>query len=337
MDKKLKKRTYIDILQEKKEEKNDLLLMQKQQENIIKNKLKEKEIQKSKEKEREKLIKNNNSYSILKEESKDNDTKNKDISKDISKISKDITIVEDKHISNNNISVIENKIDEKGQEQLNNNNNENKNNENNNNENNINENNINEDKVTNLARAEEDSDENKKKDKNQIWWDKLENYDINELGLNEEEKEIFINSDNSEENEVISRISNNQKMSGNNSFGGLISENSMQKSSSIADLNKEKNKGPIQLPPIKKLHGKIVEIKSNDINQIIKSQNQKRTGLDEIKNRIINGNNNNINNKQQDTNNRYKNIYKNKSSIMVKSNPNNINMERQKNKDKNKK
>ena len=330
MDKKMKKRTYIDLLQEKKEEKNELLLMQQQQENIIKNKLKEKELQKSKEKEHERLIKNSNSYSILKEESKDNDTKNKDTSKDISKISKDITIVEDKHISNNNISVIENKIDEKGQEQLNNNDNENKNNENNNNE----------DKVTNLARTEVDSDENKKKDKNQIWWDKLENYDINELGLNEEEKEIFINSDNSEENDVISKISNNQKMSGNNSFGGLISENSMQKSSSIADLNKEKNKGPIQLPPIKKLHGKIVEIKSNDINQIIKSQNQKRTGLDEIKNRIMNGNNNNnnINSKQQqDTNNRYKNIYKNKSSAMVKSNPSNINMESQKNKDKNKK
>ena len=326
MDRKMKKRTYIDLLQEKKEEKNELLLIQQQQENIIKNKLKEKELQKSKEKEHEKLIRNNNSYSILKEELKDNDTKNKDTSKDISKISKDITILEDKHISNNNISVIENKIDEKGQEQLNNNNNENKNNENNNNE----------DKVTNLARTEVDSDENKKKDKNQIWWDKLENYDINDLGLNEEEKEIFINSDNSEENEAISKISNNQKMSGNNSFGGLISENSMQKSSSIVDVNKEKNKGPIQLPPIKKLHGKIVEIKSNDINQIIKSQNQKKTGLDEIKNRIINGNNN-INSKKEDMNNRYKNIIKNKSSAMVKSNPSNINLESQKNKDKNKK
>ena len=335
MDKKMKKRTYIDLLQEKKEEKNELLLMQQQQKNIIKNKLKEIELQKFKEKEHERLIKNSNSYSLLKEESKDNDTKNKDTSKDISKISKDITIAEDKHISNNNISVIENKIDEKGQEQLNSNDNENKDNENKNNENN----NI-EDKVTNLARTEVDSDENKKKDKNQIWWDKLENYDINDLGLNEEEKEIFINSDNSEENDVISKISNNQKMSGNNSFGGLISDNSMQKSSSIADLNKEKSKGPIQLPPIKKLHGKIVEIKSNDINQIIKSQNQKRTGLDEIKNRIMNGNNNsnNINSKQQqDTNNRYKNIYKNKSSAMVKSNPNNINMENLKNKDKNKK
>jgi len=323
MEKKMKKRTYIDLLQEKKEEKNELLLMQQQQENIIKNKLKEKELQKSKEKEHEKLIRNNNSYSTLKEESKDNDTKNKDTSKDISKISKDITIAEDKHTSNNNITVIENKIEEKGQEQLDNNNNENNNTE---------------DKVTNLAKAEvEESDENKKKDKNQIWWDKLENYDINDLGLNEEEKEIFINSDNSEENDVVSKISNNQKMSGNNSFGGLISDNSMQKSSSIADLNKEKNKGSIQLPPIKKLRGKIVEIKSNDINQVIKSQNQKRTGLDEIKNRIMNGNNNKINNKQQDTNNRYKNIYKNKSSAMVKSNPSNNDMENQKNKDKNKK
>ena len=325
MDKKMKKRTYLDILQEKKEEKNELLLMQQQQDNIIKNKLKEIELQKSKEKEQEKLMRNNNSYRILKEESKDYDTKNKDISKDISKISKDITVAEDKHLSNNNISVTENKSDDKGQEQLTNNNKENNNN--------------NEDKVTNLARTEVDSDENKKKDKNQIWWDKLENYDINELGLNEEEKEIFINSDISEDNDVVSKISNNQKMSENNSFGGLISENSMQKSSSIADLNKEKNKGPIQLPPIKKLHGKIVAIKSNDINQIIKSQNQKRTGLDEIKNRIMNGNNNNINinNKTQDTNNRYKNIYKNKSNSLIKSNPNNNNLESQINKDKNKK
>ena len=45
-----------------------------------------------------------------------------------------------------------------------------------------------------------------------------------------EEKDIFINSDNSEENDAISKISKSKINSHNNSFGGLISENSLQKS-----------------------------------------------------------------------------------------------------------
>ena len=138
--------------------------------------------------------------------------------------------------------------------------------------------------------------------------------------MNEEEKDIFINSDISEDND-ISKISKNKVNSNNNSFGGLISDNSMQKSSSIIDLNKENNNGPVQLPPISnksilKKNINIVELKPyKDLNNN-KSQQQKRTGLDEIKNRIMNGNNN------KENNNRYKNILKNNSSSSINSNQN---------------
>ena len=191
-------------------------------------------------------------------------------------------------------------------------------------------------KEINDIKKEEEEFEKKRNDKNQIWWEKLETYDINDLGMNEEEKDIFINSDNSEDNDMISKISKSKRNSHNNSFGGLISENSLQKSSSITDINKENNNNSpiVQLPPIStkkpilKKGKKIIELNNyNDNsynNQKIKnnslstnkSQNQKRTGLDEIKNRIMNGNIH----KKEDTN-RYKNIYKNNSISLI--NPNN--------------
>ena len=293
MDKKMKKKTYLDLMKEQQEEKSEILLIQQQQENIVKNKLKEKELQKSKEKERLKELKNK---SFKKEESKDNENKIKDLSIIEVKNKKiDVDYFNNKNNSNEN-NYIRNKIlNEKEIEQMPNNDDSNK--------------------IENIK--ENNEEERKKNDKNQIWWEKLETYDINDLGMNEEEKDIFINSDISEDND-ISKISKNKVNSNNNSFGGLISDNSLQKSSSIIDLNKEKNKGPIQLPPISKKPMKKVNnvIELNPYNDLDnnKSQKQKRTGLDEIKNRIMNGNYN------KDKNNGYKNLLKNNSIGLINNN-----------------
>ena len=323
VDKKMKKKTYLDLMKEQQEEKSELLLMQQQQEKYLKNKVKEKELQKSKEKERLKELKNMNNISC----------KNEEESKDIEIKSKDITRIEEKHkdllensntTSNININISNNDseknkiINEKEIEQINN---------------------------TNMINSEiikkEEEDENKKRnDKNQIWWEKLEKYDINDLGMNEEEKDIFINSDNSEDNDIVSKITKSKQNSNNNSFGGLILDNSIQKSSSIIDLRKANTSGPIQLPPITvkksilKNKNNVIELplhndKTNnnfnhnynynlsDVNTNL-SQN-KRTGLYEIQNRIKNGNNNKINVNVND-NNRYKNMIKNNSSGLLKNN-----------------
>ena len=98
--------------------------------------------------------------------------------------------------------------------------------------------------------------------------------------------------------------------------------------------NKENIIGPIQLPPInkktyalKKENNKI-KINSLDSN---KSQNQKKIGLNEIKNRIMRGNNNNI----QENNIRYKNIFKNNSSgAIINVNDNNLKNNSKKNENK---
>ena len=322
VDKKMKKKTYLDLMKEKKEEKSEILFMQQQQDIYLKNKLKEIELKKSKEKERLKELNNINNMSYKKDEE----------SKDIESRSKDITIIEEKNKHsldsskiininiNNSENIIKNKnkiINDKDIEPTSNINITNK---------------INDD-----IKKQEEEEEKKRKDKNQIWWEKLETYDINDLGMNEEEKDIFINSDNSEDNDLISKISKSKVNSNNNSFGGLISDNSLQKSSSIADININKesnNHTPIHLPPITtkksalKNRNNLIELNTNnDHNKKLrnnysnintnKSQNQ-RTGLNEIKNRIINGNNN-----KKDANERYKNMFKNNSSGSIKTTPNN--------------
>ena len=311
VDKKMKEKTYKELIKEQKEEKNEVLSMLQQQENIIKNKVKEKEIKekelkKSKEKDRLKELNNNyiyntNNNSMQKEESKDKEYINRN---------KDIIRKENKEINNtlNNISFNNNEITNNSINAIENNNN-----------------NKNKDEI----KQEKIEEEKKRKDKNQIWWDKLENYDINDLGLNEEEKDIFANSDNSEDNDIVSKISkNNNVNSNNNSFGGFISENSLQKSTSINEINKEKNTNPVQLPPITKKpavkKGVLVELNSHNFNNnlinINKNQNQKKTGLDEIKNRM-----NRNNNKLDINNNNYKNI--NNSTSIVKTSSSNQNEE----------
>ena len=303
VDKKMKKKTYLDLMREQKEEKSEILLMQQQQENILKNKLKEKELKKSKEKERLKELKslniiNNNYYK--KEEYKYNDIRNKQININ-ERNNKNRIFNDDRDIGQLHISEI---------------------------------------KIKNDIKKEEVEEEQKRNDKNQIWWDKLEKYDINDLGMNEEEKDIFINSDNSEDNDLISKISKSKINSHNNSFGGLISENSLQKSSSIIDLNNNNNNVPVQLPPINnssslKKGNNVIELKSyNDYNQKIKinsldtnkNQNKKRVGLDEIKDRIMKGNNN-----KYENNNRYKNMFKNNSSGAIKTTVTNISEKNMKN------
>ena len=341
-DKKMKFKTYKDLMKEQKEEKNEVLSMLQKQENIVRNKLKEKEIKekelkKSKEKERLKELRNNyiyNDYTLQKEESKDKEYNDK--SKDITRI--DENNHNTNHNTNNNTS---NNIIINNNEITNNSVNAAENGEKNESENNQNQ--INEKETKQLTindinksnddvKQEENEEEKKENDKNQIWWDKLENYDINDLGLNDEEKDIFVNSDISEDNDLISKISKNNVNSNNNSIGGLLLDNSLPKSSSIKELDKEKTKKPNQLPPISKKQGikrgKIVELNSHNFNSnynkknnlinINKSQNQKRTGLDEIKKRIVSGNNNG-----QNMNNRYKNMFKNKSASVVKTSPNN--------------
>ena len=322
IDKKMKKKTYLDLMKEQQEEKSELLLMQKNQENFLKNKLKEKELIKTQKKERLKELKKINSISKInslnykKEESKDSENK-----------SKEISIIEDKNLNyiNNNFNTdinnkknynLINKNIEKGIP--------------------INDIKINKEitkKEEEEKEEEKEEEEKRRNDKNQIWWEKLENYDINDLGMNEEEKDIFVNSDFSEDND-ISKISKAKVNSHNNSFGGLISENSLQKSSSIPDLNKEKNNNVIKLPPIitnkstlKKGNNKIIELNPYDDYKIKKirnssmdqkkSQNQKKKGIDEIKNRIFNGN---LNSKENS--NRYRNIYKNNSAGLIKTTPN---------------
>ena len=321
VDKKMKKKTYLDLMKEQKEEKNEILLMQQQQDNYLKNKLKEKELQKSKEKERLRELSNLNNISCkLEEESKDIENKSKDITRILekNKHSLDNSHSHSNFTSNNNITnndYDKNKIiNEKEIEQINNINNIN----------NINSNSSN--TPNNELIKEEEEEKKKREDKNQIWWEKLETYDINDLGMNEEEKDIFINSDNSEDIDMVSKITKTKQNSNNNSFGGIVLDNSIQKSPLIIDLNKENHNCPIQLPPITskkpilKNKNNVIELpvyneNNNNVNKINNnsSQNQ-RTGLYEIKNRIINGNNNNKND-----NDRYKNMVKNNSSSLFKN------------------
>ena len=120
-------------------------------------------------------------------------------------------------------------------------------------------------------KKEKDEDYEKRNDKNQIWWSKLEKYNIEDLGMNEEEKELFINSEsisdenyNKDNNNNVNNNANNNlnQNNNNNSFGALISDNSLIKSNSKGETEsnignkiennniKNKNIKPIQLPLI---------------------------------------------------------------------------------------
>ena len=268
--KKMKKKTYLDLMREEKDEKNEILYRHQLEEQYLKNKLKEKELKKSKSKE--KLKKNNENNSVH--------YKNEEDFKEVENKGKDVTIIEEKSKIN---------LD------------------------NMNNNDEKEISAIHANDIKEEKEEKKKRvDKYQIWWEKLEKYDINELGMDEEEKDIFNNSDNSEENLLASKVAKS-KISSNNS--GLISDTSMHKNISIIENNS--NNGPIQLPPLNyskksnlKNKNEVIELPSfNDNNIKNKNQNQ-RTGINEIQSRIKYGNNNNT----TIDNERYKILTKNNSS-----------------------
>ena len=192
VDRKSKKKTYLELMKEKNEEKSEIISMHKQQKDILMNKLKEKELKRIQEKEREKKMK--------------------------------------KYINNNN-----SKEDSKDQFQIN--------------------------EISEIKKVKDEEYE-KRNDKNQIWWSKLEHYNIEDLGMNEEEKELFISSElNTDEKNNLENNNNenkNQSNNDNNSLGQFINDNSLLKTNSKVEIenknnnNNEINKvaNPIQLPPI---------------------------------------------------------------------------------------
>ena len=114
-------------------------------------------------------------------------------------------------------------------------------------------------------KKEKEEEYEKRNDKNQIWWSKLENYNIEDLGMNDAEKELFISSEliTDEKNNLENNNNNentNQNNNENTSLGQFINDNSLLKSNSKVEIennntnnnNEEINKmaKPIQLPPI---------------------------------------------------------------------------------------
>ena len=191
VDRKSKKKTYLELMKEKNEEKSEIISMHKQQKDILMNKLKEKELKRIQEKERERKMK--------------------------------------KYINNNN-----SKEDSKDQFQIN--------------------------EISEIKKVKDEEYE-KRNDKNQIWWSKLEHYNIEDLGMNEEEKELFISSElNTDEKNNLENNNNenkNQSNNDNNSLGQFINDNSLLKSNSKEEIENNNNKEkinkiakPIQLPPI---------------------------------------------------------------------------------------
>ena len=163
-------------------------------------------------------------------------------------------------------------------------------------------------------KKEKDEDYEKRNDKNQIWWSKLEKYNIEDLGMNEEEKELFINSElisdenynkdnNNDKNNDNNNVNNNiNQNNNNNSFGALISDNSLLKSNSKGETEsnignkienndiKKKNIIPIQLPLInsnkKNFQKEKEKYNKNKSDVLFKTnQNNKDKAIDAMKNR----------------------------------------------------
>ena len=212
VDRKSKKKTYLELMKEQQEEKSEIISMHNHQKNILQNKMKERELKRIKEKEREKQIIKLISKNLSKEDSKE-------------------------QLPLNEISEIKKVKDEEYE---------------------------------------------KKNDKNQIWWSKLENYNIEDLGMNDQEKDLFVSSGlisddkNSLENkDNINNIeqNNNNNNNDNNSIGVLMSDNSLIKSNSRGDLEINNNRinndetkkiQEIKLPPIKS--SKLIEKKEKEKN-----------------------------------------------------------------------
>ena len=128
-----------------------------------------------------------------------------------------------------------------------------------------------------LKRKNEENLEIKKKEeyvrKNIISWNKLDNFDVNNLDIDEDEKKIFIDSDNSDE-EIINKISN-----------GNINDNNTKKKIKKKRLNK--NNSAIELIPKKKMLLPPIINKENIKNDIDKEyfNNINNNDLNEILNK----------------------------------------------------
>ena len=171
VDRKSKKKTYLELMKEQQEEKSEILSMHNYQKNRLIHKMKEIEEKKIKDKERERKLKKENLKYIF-----------------------------------NNIS----KEDSKEQLQLN--------------------------EISEIKKEKED-DFIRRNDKNQIWWSKLENYNLEDLGLNEEEKDLFIKSELISDENIENKNNNNKpNANDNNSLGLLISDNSLLKSNSKGEI-----------------------------------------------------------------------------------------------------
>ena len=232
VDRKSKKKTYLELMKEQQEEKSEILSMHNYQKNRLIHKMKEIEEKKIKDKERERKLKKENLKYIF-----------------------------------NNIS----KEDSKEQLQLN--------------------------EISEIKKEKED-DFIRRNDKNQIWWSKLENYNLEDLGLNEEEKDLFIKSELiSDENIENKNNNNNQNANDNNSLGLLISDNSLLKSNSKGEIEnnvkqndiKDKKIEPIQLPPINSSRLTKEQAKKNKKNQeeFFKTNQNSKIRMDSINNNKI--------------------------------------------------
>ena len=233
VDRKSKKKTYLELMKEQQEEKSEILSMHNYQKNRLIHKMKEIEEKKIKDKERERKLKKENLKYIF-----------------------------------NNIS----KEDSKEQLQLN--------------------------EISEIKKEKED-DFIRRNDKNQIWWSKLENYNLEDLGLNEEEKDLFIKSELISDENIENKNNNNNKPNANdnNSLGLLISDNSLLKSNSKGEIEnnvkqndiKDKKIEPIQLPPINSSRLTKEQAKKNKKNQeeFFKTNQNSKIRMNSINNNKI--------------------------------------------------
>ena len=231
VDRKSKKKTYLELMKEQQEEKSEILSMHNYQKNRLIHKMKEIEEKKIKDKERERKLKKENLKYIF-----------------------------------NNIS----KEDSKEQLQLN--------------------------EISEIKKEKED-DFIRRNDKNQIWWSKLENYNLEDLGLNEEEKDLFIKSELISDENIENKNNNNPNANDNNSLGLLISDNSLLKSNSKGEIEnnvkqndiKDKKIEPIQLPPINSSRLTKEQEKKNKKNQeeFFKTNQNSKIRMNRINNNKI--------------------------------------------------
>ena len=231
VDRKSKKKTYLELMKEQQEEKSEILSMHNYQKNRLIHKMKEIEEKKIKDKERERKLKKENLKYIF-----------------------------------NNIS----KEDSKEQLQLN--------------------------EISEIKKEKED-DFIRRNDKNQIWWSKLENYNLEDLGLNEEEKDLFIKSELISDENMENKNNNNQNSNDNNTLGLLISDNSLLKSNSKGEIEnnvkqndiKDKKIEPIQLPPINSSRLTKEQAKKNKKNQeeFFKTNQNSKIRMNSINNNKI--------------------------------------------------